>query len=74
MELALIIIVVAFLAWVLGFMNSLRRAAQMANREVSKLDDKHKMKTIADYKAMEIDAEAVAKAKETKALLESFEI
>ena len=74
MEIVLLVVVVSFLAWVLGFMNSLRRAARMANREVAKLDDKHKIKTMEDYKAMEIDEESVTKAKATKALLESFEI
>jgi hypothetical protein len=74
MEIVLLVIVIAFLAWVLGFMNSLRRAARMANREVAKLDDKHKLKVVADYKAMEINADDVATAKANMALLDSFEI
>lgn len=74
MELVALVVVIAFLAWALGFMRSARQVAMMANREVSKLDAKHKTKTIADFKAMSISEEDVSIAKANKALLESFDI
>lgn len=74
MELVLLLMVAFFIAWALGFLASARKAANMANREMSKLDAKHKVKVIADYKSMTVTEADVTQAKANQALLDSFNI
>lgn len=66
----LVVIVVSILAYY-GFMASLEKAAQMANREVNHLDDVH-LVAITERTAKlaeKINDDAVAKAEEVKAKL-----
>lgn len=74
MEMALLVVVVAVLAWFLGFFKPARQVADMATSEITKQSDAHKVKLIRHYanRANTVDVNTVKAAKANKALIDSF--
>lgn len=71
METVALIIIVVFILAYYGFMASLEKGAEMANREVNHLDDVHMVAITKRTASMEADIsdEVIAKATEVKAKL-----
>lgn len=74
MELALVLLVVAILAWFTGFLAALRRLSRTANRAVADIDNSHKTKMAKKLAALELSEEEMTKALTNKALLDSFDL
>lgn len=74
METVLMIVVLVIVAWFMGFVRSIRKAANMANKEMDFQADNHEVSLINRRAAMKITEANVAKAKENMALLESIRL
>lgn len=74
METVLLIIALVIVAMFFGFVRSIRKAANMANKEMDFQADNHEVSLINRRAAMKITAENVAKAKENMELLKSIRL
>lgn len=74
METVLLIIAIVVVAWFMGFIKSIRKAAAMANKEMDFQADNHEVSLINRRAAMKITPENVAKAKANMDLLESIKL
>lgn len=74
METVLLVIVLVVVAWFFGFVRSIRKAAEMANKEMDFQFDNHEVSLINRRAAMKVSEENIAKAKENMALLESIRL
>lgn len=74
METVLMIVALVIVAWFMGFIKSIRKAAAMANKEMDFQADNHEVSLINRRAAMKITEANVAKAKENMTLLESIKL
>ena len=74
METVLLVIAVVIIAWFFGFVRSIRKAANMANREMDFQADNHEVSLINRRASMKISQENVTKAAENMALLDSIRL
>ena len=74
METVLLIIALVVVAWFMGFIKSVRKAANMANKEMDFQADNHEVSLVNRRAAMKITPENVAKAKANMDLLESIKL
>lgn len=74
METLVIVVGVVFIAWFVGLFGTARKGVNMANREVSLLDARHKLRVIETLESMEIDANKAKTAKQKLALLDTIEL
>lgn len=74
METVLLVIVLVIVAWFFGFIKSIRKAANMANKEMDFQADNHEVSLVNRRAAMKITPENVAKAKANMDLLESIKL
>ena len=74
METVLMIVALVIVAWFMGFVRSIRKAAAMANKEMDFQADNHEVSLINRRATMKITEANVAKAKENMALLESIRL
>lgn len=74
METVLLVVAVVVVAWFFGFVRSIRKAADMANKEMDFQADNHEVSLVNRRAAMKITEANVAKAKENMALLESIKL
>lgn len=74
METVLLIVALVIVALFFGFVKSIRRAADMANKEMDFQADNHEVSLINRRAALRITEANVAKAKENMALLESIRL
>lgn len=74
METVLLIIALVIVAWFFGFIKSIRKAANMANKEMDFQADNHEVSLVNRRAAMKITPENVAKAKANMDLLESIKL
>lgn len=74
METVLMIIALVLVALFFGFVKSIRKAADMANKEMDFQVDNHEVSLVNRRAAMKITEANVAKAKENMALLESIRL
>lgn len=74
MSIVLLVVTLVIVAWFFGFVKSVRKAANIANSEVDFQADRHALSIIDRRAAMKIDADKVAKAQETKSLLDSIKL
>ena len=79
------VVAIVILLWATGLMkpvrrladvasDSMERAANMADREMKKIDAKHANKTINDLSKISVDADAYAKAKSNLDAIKAFEL
>ena len=74
METVMLVIVVAVLAWWLGFARSARKVAEMATSEIDYLAVSHKGSIVKRAAEIKVTATQAAKAAENVALVNSFDI
>ena len=74
MEMVLLVIVLVVVAWFLGFVRSIRKAADMANKEMSYQEVQHEVSLLNRTAELKITAENVTKAKANLELLESIKL
>lgn len=74
METVMLVIVVAVLAWWLGFARSARKVAEMATSEIDYLSVSHKGSIVKRAADIKVTAAQAAKAAENVALVNSFDI
>lgn len=74
METVLMIVALVIVAMFFGFVRSIRKAANMANKEMDFQADNHEVSLINRRAAMKITPENVAKAKANMELLESIRL
>lgn len=74
METVLMIVALVLVAWFFGFVRSIRKAADMANKEMDFQSDNHEVSLVNRRAAMKITPENVAKAKENMELLNSIRL
>lgn len=74
METVLLVVAAVLVVWFFGFVRSIRKAADMANKEVDFQSDNHEVSLINRRAAMKITEANAAKAKENMALLESIRL
>lgn len=74
METVLIVFLVVVIAWIAGFMKSLRNGAKMANQEVDYQVQQHEVSLMTRRAALKVDPEIAKKAKENIELLESLRL
>ena len=74
MEIVMLVIVVAVIAWWLGFARSARKVAEMATSEIDYLAVSHKGSIVKRASEIKITASQAQKAAENVALVNSFDI
>ena len=74
METVMLVIVVAVIAWWLGFARSARKVAEMATSEIDYLSVSHKGSIVKRASEIKVTAAQAAKAAENVALVNSFDI
>ena len=74
METVLLVIVVAVIAWWLGFARSARKVAEMATSEIDYLAVSHKGSVVKRASEIKITTAQAQKAAENVALVNSFDI
>jgi hypothetical protein len=72
LALVLIVVIVLFVVWRLGVLESLKELARVATRETSAFNREHKVKVIKRYSSMEVDIEMVKKVNENIALIDNI--
>ena len=74
METVLLIIAIVLVAWFLGFVRSIRKAADMANKEMDFQAIQHEVSLTNRTADLKITAENAAKAKANLELLDSIRL
>ena len=74
MEMVFMVIVLVVVAWFLGFVRSIRKAADMANKEMSFQEVQHEVSLLNRTAELKITAENAQKAKTNLELLESIKL
>ena len=74
MEIVSLVVVVAVIAWWLGFARSARKVAEMATSEIDYLSVSHKGSIVKRAAEIKVTAAQAAKAAENVALVNSFDI
>lgn len=74
METVLLIVALVIVAMFFGFVRSIRKAADMANKEMDFQVDNHEVSLINRRAAMKITKENVTKAQENMELLNSIRL
>ena len=74
METVLLIVALVIVVWFFGFIKSIRKAAEMANKEMEFQSDNHEVSLVNRRAAMKITKANVTKAKENMALLKSIKL
>lgn len=74
MEIVMLVIVVAVIAWWLGFARSARKVAEMATTEIDYLAVSHKGSIVKRAAEIKVTAAQAQKAAENVALVNSFDI
>jgi len=72
LALVFIVVIVLFVVWKLGMLDSIVEISNVATRESTAFNREHKVKVMNRYKDMNIDVDAVAKVNENIALVDSI--